>query len=419
MVMSLNACELQIDLFCQGLRVPPAVSLEGARSVLGAPAGLGSGLEIVIPTGSRLKPAIWVNVPVRERFAQSSPYVLEGGPGPYQVRDLRTAGIHPIRIPRRPSWYDRLTSRDVTMGSVGALRGTALHVSIDPTCAFWDANERCLFCATGQSVARACESRQTIEDVVETCWAAKEYSGVTYVQLGGGFHGERGLRFAEPFVRAIKQDVGLLVGVQLTPEHDCSAYARLIDAGVDSFSFCVELLDASWFARICPGKAHRIGQPLFFKAMDYCASRLQRGAVSGEVIAGLEPIGNTIEAIERIVAAGAYPIVGIFRPLAGSALEDWPPPRFEEMREVMRAMYDACRRARLPIGVAPNLEVSLSVTPEDAAMLAPRNAAFYRYELWRLAARIAARPVFGARLRARPRRIPVEPGAGPGAAGPA
>lgn len=26
--------------------------------------------------------------------------------------------------------------------------------------------------------------------------------------------------------------------------------------------------DAEWFARICPGKAHMLGQALFFEAMD-------------------------------------------------------------------------------------------------------------------------------------------------------
>ena len=64
--MPLNACELEIDLFCRGLRVPSTVSLEGARSVRRTRAGLGSGLELVIPTGSRLKPEIWMNAPVAE-----------------------------------------------------------------------------------------------------------------------------------------------------------------------------------------------------------------------------------------------------------------------------------------------------------------------------------------------------------------
>jgi hypothetical protein len=79
------------------------------------------------------------------------------------------------------------------------------------------------------------------------------------------------------------------------------------------------------------------------------------------------------------------------------------------MRLVMRAMYDACRRHRLPIGVAPNIEVSLVVSPDDASLLAPRTAGFYSYEVWRRAMRLAARPAFAQRLRARPRRIPVDP----------
>ena len=48
----LNACELEIDLFCKGLRVPPEVPLTGARGVSRTRAGLGSGLELVLPAES-------------------------------------------------------------------------------------------------------------------------------------------------------------------------------------------------------------------------------------------------------------------------------------------------------------------------------------------------------------------------------
>ena len=75
------------------------------------------------------------------------------------------------------------------------------------------------------------------------------------------------------------------------------------------------------------------------------------------------------------------------------------------MRTVMLAMYDACRRHRIPIGMAPNLEVSLVVTPDDAALLAPRRADFYRYELWRRTLRTAAKPYLASRLRAGPRPV--------------
>jgi hypothetical protein len=69
------------------------------------------------------------------------------------------------------------------------------------------------------------------------------------------------------------------------------------------------------------------------------------------------------------------------------------------MRRVMLAMYDACRRHRIPIGLAPNIEVSLVVTPDDAALLAPRDRRFYAYEVWRRGMRMATRPVFKRRLR--------------------
>jgi hypothetical protein len=71
------------------------------------------------------------------------------------------------------------------------------------------------------------------------------------------------------------------------------------------------------------------------------------------------------------------------------------------MRRVMRYLYDACRRHWLPIGAAPNIEVSLVVNPDDAAMLADRAFGYYAYEAWRRLVRVAAQPMFRHRMRAR------------------
>jgi len=403
--MARNACELEIDLFCQGLQVPPDVPLDGVRGVSRTRAGLGSGLEMVIPAHSWMKREIWMNAPVAEGFARRSPYVLEWRAADgHAVRDTRDGTRYPVRLPPEPAWYRRQTSRDVPMSRVGVLQGTYLGVYINPVCAFWnyDPPLNCRFCTTGANVGCSEAAVKTVEDVVETCHAARDESGATFVHFNGGFQGSRGLRAAEPFVRAVKANVGMLVGVQLTPERDFSAYDRLIDLGVDHFSFCLELHDPEWFARVCPGKARMLGQDLFLQAMDYCASRLPRGAVSGEIIAGLEPIESTLAAVERIASAGAFPTVCIFRPTAGSDMEDWPPPDYDDMRRVMLAVYDACRRHRVPIGLAPNIEVSLVVNPDDAALLAPRGMRTIAYEVWRRTLRVAARPVFARRLRPRP-----------------
>ena len=99
----------------------------------------------------------------------------------------------------------------------------------------------------------------------------------------------------------------MLVGAQLAPEKDFSHYDRLIDLGVDHVSFCLEFVDPEWFARICPGKEKVLGQQIFFDSIEYCAKRMGKGAVSGEIIAGVEPIEQTLRGIDWIADHGRVP----------------------------------------------------------------------------------------------------------------
>jgi hypothetical protein len=411
--MPLNACELEIDLFCRGLRVPEGVSLEGARGISRTRAGLGSGLEITIPAGTWVKDRLWVNVPVEEPFARDSPYVLAGGPGEgYRIRDERDASTYAIEVPPEPAWYSRPTSRGIPMNRIGVLQGTYLGIYVNLVCTFWNYNPplNCRFCTTGQNVGEHEAADKAVSDVVETCRAAREESGVTFVHLNAGFQGTRGIQFAEPYIEAIKAEVGALVGAQLAPERDFSRYDRLIALGVDHVSFCVEFLSPEWFARICPGKERVLGQQIFLDSLAYCAKRMPKGAVSGEIIAGVEPIEETLRGIDLIADMGAFPTVCIFRPTIGADMEDWPSPRYEDMRRVMAHVYEACRRNWIPVGAAPNIEVSLVVNPDETALLAPRTMGFYVYEGWRRLVKVLGRPVFARRMRPRPRRKPGAPG---------
>jgi hypothetical protein len=81
------------------------------------------------------------------------------------------------------------------------------------------------------------------------------------------------------------------------------------------------------------------------------------------------------------------------------------------MRRVMAYMYEACRRNWLPIGVAPNIEVSLVVTSDDAALLPEAGAGWLVYEAWRRAVKHLAAPVFRYRLRPRQARRELAVGA--------
>jgi hypothetical protein len=234
-----------------------------------------------------------------------------------------------------------------------------------------------------------------------------------FTHLNTGYHYEEvdrlesihGLRQCEPFVRALREKVGGFIGVQCmpVPRRMFHEYDELIQAGADHFSFCYEFEDPEVFARICPGKEATVGQRAFFDAMEYTSRKLGRGRVSGEIIAGIEPIDATKRGIDRIVAAGAFPTVCIFRPTIGSELENARPPDPEEMKEVFAHLYEACRDAGLPTGILP-IDVSLVLQPEECAELVPPTRASRRYE-WKCAMlRAAARPYVAWKRRPRPVR---------------
>jgi hypothetical protein len=404
----LKPVELEIELFCRGMRLDESCfSHPDAHRINRTRAGLGSGLEIVIP--ARPKP-IWVNVPVVEPFAQKSPFSLQLEHDAFQIIDSRDKAGYPVQLPPAPDWYSRQTSTGVEMRRIGVLQGNYLGIYVSNRCLYWSwtPSLACKFCTTGENVGFAEESRKSVADVVEVARAARQESNCIFTHFNTGYHYEdradreviHGLRQCEPFVRAVREQVGGFIGVQAVPVMRASfhEYDALIEAGVDHFSFCYEFEDPEVFARICPGKAKTIGQHAFFNAMEFTSQRLGKGRVSGEIIAGVESIAATKRGIDRIVNAGAFPTVCIFRPTIGSEMQDAPPPDPEAMKEVFAYLYEACRRASIPIGVLP-IEVSLVVQPEEAGALVEPSFGKSMYSLTNQALRQIARPYVAWKLR--------------------
>jgi len=393
------------------MQIDPSCRIDDdGRRISRTRAGLGSGLEIVIP--STPKP-IWVNVPVTERFAQQSIYSLYKHHERYFVLDARSTESYEVTIPGEPAWYSNFTSTDVPMNRVGVLQGNYLGIYVSNRCLYWNMSPSlaCKFCTTGKNVGAAEESRKRVGDVVEVAMAARAESGCIFTHFNTGYHYEdradreviHGLRQCEPFVRAVRTHVGGFIGVQAVPVPRAMyhEYEALIEAGTDHFSFCYEFEDPEVFARLCPGKSQTVGQHAFFEAMEHTAKRLGRGRVSGEIIAGVEPIAATKRGIDRIVNAGAFPTVCIFRPTIDSEMEGVPPPEPEAMKEVFAYLHESCRRAGLPIGILP-IEVSLVVQPEEAAGLVAPNFASDWYALKNDALRQLARPYVAWKRRPRP-----------------
>jgi hypothetical protein len=404
--------ELEIELFCRGIKVDSTCELGAdARRIARTRAGLGSGLELVLP-GRRRKH--WLNVPVAEKFVEASPFRLFKQPDGYWILDMRSGEGYHADLPEEPAWYSRRTASGVEMSRIGVLQGNYLAIYVSTACLFWAStpSRACKFCTTGKNVGQIELARKKVEDVREVAVAARDESGSVFTHLNTGYHYEEvdrleaihGLRQCEPFVRDLSRNVGGFIGVQCmpVPARMFHEYDALMEAGADHFSFCYEFEDPEVFAAVCPGKAETLGQKAFFEAMEYASARLGRGRVSGEIIAGVEPIAATKRGIDRIVAAGAFPTVCIFRPTIGSEMEHVPPPDPDAMKEVFAHLYEACRSASLPVGVLP-IDVSLVVQPEECSDLVDSSFDTRLYDWERAALRFLARPYVA--WKARPRRF--------------
>lgn len=414
--VSRNPALLKLDLYCRGLRLDDTCSLaeDGGRGILRTRAGLGSGLELILPGG------LWTNAPVREAFAHSSPYVLHrvkdgylirrhgrrapGSAGSPQIVVGRAEDVAWVRLAPRPRWYDGATSTGKPMTRIGTLQGTYLAIYPARVCDYWKEKPRqnCMFCSVGLNLGVDDATEKSVEEVMEVVHAARRESGVTYVDFNTGhYEGDVYLDILEPYIRRIKRETGLLVGVQTPPHRDLTRYHALRDMGVNRVSFCFEIFDPAAFRRVCPGKDREYGLPRYLEAVEYCAGIRSRRAArfdpwvsNGEIIAGLEAPSSSMAAIDWITSVGAIPTVCVFRPLVGTDMEDAPPPRTEDLIPVFRRLYEACMDRGLPIGVAPNIHVSLVLLPEECRWFLDARRRYW----WKEARLKAMAAAFRARL---------------------
>jgi len=393
---------LKLDLYCKGLRLDTSCYVEedGGRKILRTRAGLGSGLELILPGG------LWTNVPVTEPFAARSPYTLHREAGVYRLR-RDDQPVAEVDLSPRPDWYGRATRDGKPMTRIGTLQGSYLGIYQAKVCEYWTEKPQrinCKFCSVGLNLGVDDADEKSVDEVLEVVRAARAESGITYVDFNTGHYaGDTYLDILEPYVRRIKRELGLLVGIQTPPHRDLRRYDALRAIGVNRVSFCFEIFDRAIFAEICPGKHAEYGLDHYLEAIRYCAALGKTGprgepwVTNGEIIAGLEPPESSIRAIDWIVSVGAIPTVCVFRPLVGTDMAGAEPPDTEALVPVFRRLYEACMEAGLPIGCAPNVHVSLVLLPEECAGLSKRR---YRWHSWKLKAMAAAyRMQFESRLR--------------------
>lgn len=351
--MKINPGRLKLELLCHGVEIDESIHVdEEARKIVRTRAGLGSGIEMILPDD------LWVNAPVNEGFVKKTPYRLIKDGSNFYVAKGHT-NLSRFKFAPEANFHFKKTSDGVPMRMIGTLQGGYLAIFPSPVCGFWKMGENCKFCSTGLNVGKNEAAIKSVEQVREVVRAAFDEGLAQFVHLNIGLMGgeDRGIKFLEPYVKAIKEEVDTFVGVQSTPPKDDKWIDYAYAYGVDSMSSNFEIYDPKLFAKICPGKHKLIGQKRFFEFMEHCVDVFPNGAAAGEIIAGLEPTKSTLDCIDYITGVGALPIVCVFRPLTGTAFEKKPSPAVKDMAKVFAHTYKACKNNKVRMNLVDRVSI--------------------------------------------------------------
>ena len=358
-----NPAKLKLELFCQGLKIETRI-LENKeyREIIRTRGGLGSGIELILPKH------LWVNAPLYEKFVDSSPFKLIEVDGRFWITRENKRTVE-VALAPKANFYSLKTKSGNPMSQIGTLQGGYLAFFPTSSCEFWPKDVNCQFCSTGLNLGTTEQSLKSVEDVVEVAIQAFDEGLASFIHVNIGYYPtpDRGILQLAPYIKALKEETDAIIICQSTPPetNEWADYAYSI--GVDSMSSNFELYNPDYFRKFCPGKAKYIGQQRFFDWLEYLPDVFPGGGGAGEIIVGLEPLEDSLKAIEYITSVGALPIVCAFRPLIGTKLENHPPPTYTQMEQTLKHAYINCKRNNVKMNAVDR--VSIVMMAQEARLL--------------------------------------------------
>ncbi len=307
--------------------------------------GASGGLDLVLPGG------LWVNAPVYTREDEPRAAVLDLNEDGFCISGREIA--LPIEVVPRPAYYDRLTSDGTSMRNVGQMSGDRIGFGLANACYFWQQERRCQFCSIGLNRRNELPDK-SLDLIFETLEAAVEdpILPARHILLSGGTPPgpDRGARKFAAFCQAIKKRFPLRVYLMTVPTDDHRDLSVLFDAGIDEIALNLEVYNEELSAAIVPGKHREIGRQRYLDALCYCRSLWKAPNVRSLLVAGIEPIEDTLTGVRALMSIGVMPILSIFRPIPGTMLAEHPKPGPEELEELFQGSLSPSQEHGIELG---------------------------------------------------------------------
>lgn len=317
---------LKLHLLSEGLYITPSALIEINRSrkvPQSVRSGASSGLDIVLPGN------VWINAPLHANLGSEASPTLHFGQNGFVLEVVSIRTECPVVVLPKPDFYNFHTAQGIPMDKIGQIFADRIGFGLINQCYFWKKERRCAFCTIGKNIKHELHTKPE-KAILETLMRALDDHVLPprHILLSGGTFPHDGWT-TKPFAHLanlIRQKTKLPIYLMAVPPADLGEISLLFESQISEIALNIEVYSKKYATKFIPGKMKEIGVNTYLKAISKARNFWDRSQVRSLLVAGLEPITDTLDGIKAILEAGGTPILSAFRPLTGSTLSSQPPP---------------------------------------------------------------------------------------------
>lgn len=336
---------LKIALFAEGLVASPAarrqICGDGTRPkpLTLADYASTSGLSLELEGG------VWVNAPIEDfnpNFVKSPRHRLELEDGEFWVvsEDLRVRA-KPAPV---PSYFDETNSWGERYTSFAITHTDRVRISPIEGCAI-----ACQFCDLPYRYRYRSKSVAALVDSVARAEADPDLPA-RHVLISGGTPRQQDYGYLNQVYEAVASSFPHLpLDVMMVPMPGLLDPKQLHALGIHGLSINLEMHDVLDSRRIMPAKA-KLGSQYFLDFIAKAAEIFAPGCVRSLLLVGLEPMRETLKAVEALAERGCDPVLSPFRPDPHTPLRAALPPSEVFLAEVYERAVEIVERHGVKLG---------------------------------------------------------------------
>lgn len=344
-ISGLSAAErLKFGLCAEGLEVSAAATrylngINGDRPLTPADYASTSGLIL------RLENDVWINAPIslhNPNFVADPPFQLDLDAQGLLVRGCGLESRAWMWLP--PAYHGQKNQWGEDYSAFAFTHADRVRISPIGGCAL-----ACTFCDLPYEFSYRRKRLERLVDAVERA-RADPLQPARHVLISGGTPRPEDYGYlTEVYETVLGEFTDLPIDIMMAPMKDLLDVRRLDRLGVHELSINLEVWGDKIGRRVMP-KKHAQGRDFYLDFIGKAAEILGEGRVRSMLIAGLEPIEATLEAIEALVQRGAVPVLSPFRPDPITPLRHLRPPTAAFLEDLYLRARDIAARRNVHLG---------------------------------------------------------------------